>query len=302
MVRDPSVGRCPTWRRARRVTLVEGDLLDPAGAAPTRSPTARPTSSTTWPRRRSCPPRGRTRATTLERDRRRDRGRCWAPRGARTPAMRVLVATLERGLRRRGRVAAARGARRCARARPTASRSSPPTGSSARCATATACSPVGRDHLQPRVAAPAGALPAAQGRRAARRRSRSALRGRARARRPRRGARLVARRRRRARRAGSRCRPTSRATTSSPRGVGRTVGELVDGRVRRAPACDAEGRVRVDPAFVRPPEATPPVGDPSHARAGARLGARDRLRGDDRRDGRRPTSAAAARASGGATA
>jgi GDPmannose 4,6-dehydratase len=30
---------------------------------------------------------------------------------------------------------------------------------------------------------------------------------------------------------------------------------------------DPAAHVRVDPAFVRPPEATPPVGDPSHARA-----------------------------------
>ncbi|MBA3327825.1 MAG: GDP-mannose 4,6-dehydratase [Solirubrobacterales bacterium] len=48
-------------------------------------------------------------------------------------------------------------------------------------------------------------------------------------------------------------------------GVARTVGELADA----AFACvglRAEDHVRVDPAFVRPPEATPPVGDPSRAR------------------------------------
>jgi len=48
-------------------------------------------------------------------------------------------------------------------------------------------------------------------------------------------------------------------------GVGRTVGELVD----TAFACvglDPADHVRVDPAFVRPPESTPPVGDPSLAR------------------------------------
>ena len=47
-------------------------------------------------------------------------------------------------------------------------------------------------------------------------------------------------------------------------GVARTVGELVDS----AFACvglDPADHVRVDPAFVRPPEATPPVGDPSLA-------------------------------------
>ena len=49
-------------------------------------------------------------------------------------------------------------------------------------------------------------------------------------------------------------------------GVGRTVGDLVAtafGHVGLDPA----DHVRVDPAFVRPPEATPPVGDPSRARA-----------------------------------
>jgi GDPmannose 4,6-dehydratase len=49
-------------------------------------------------------------------------------------------------------------------------------------------------------------------------------------------------------------------------GVGRTVGDLVDAAFAAA-GISPDGRVRVDPAFVRPPEATPPVGDPSHARA-----------------------------------
>ena len=49
-------------------------------------------------------------------------------------------------------------------------------------------------------------------------------------------------------------------------GVGRTVGDLVDAAFAAAGVAP-EGRVRVDPAFVRPPEATAPVGDPSHARA-----------------------------------
>jgi GDPmannose 4,6-dehydratase len=48
-------------------------------------------------------------------------------------------------------------------------------------------------------------------------------------------------------------------------GVGRTVGDLVEAAFAAA-GISTEGRVRVDPAFVRPPEATPPVGDPSHAR------------------------------------
>lgn len=48
-------------------------------------------------------------------------------------------------------------------------------------------------------------------------------------------------------------------------GTGRTVGDLV----AAAFACvdlDPEPHVRVNPEFVRPPEATPPVGDPSLAR------------------------------------
>jgi GDPmannose 4,6-dehydratase len=50
-------------------------------------------------------------------------------------------------------------------------------------------------------------------------------------------------------------------------GVGRTVGDLVDAAFAAAGVEDGRERVRVDPAFVRPPEATPPVGDPAHARA-----------------------------------
>ena len=48
-------------------------------------------------------------------------------------------------------------------------------------------------------------------------------------------------------------------------GVGRTVGDLVEVAFAAA-GVDPEGRIRVDPAFVRPPEETPPVGDPSRAR------------------------------------
>jgi GDPmannose 4,6-dehydratase len=50
-------------------------------------------------------------------------------------------------------------------------------------------------------------------------------------------------------------------------GVGRTVGDLVDAAFAAAGVPDGRARVRVDPAFVRPPERTAPVGDPSHARA-----------------------------------
>jgi len=48
-------------------------------------------------------------------------------------------------------------------------------------------------------------------------------------------------------------------------GVGRTVGELVDTAFACVGLRPAD-HVRVDPAFVRPPEPTPPVGDPSLAR------------------------------------
>jgi GDPmannose 4,6-dehydratase len=49
-------------------------------------------------------------------------------------------------------------------------------------------------------------------------------------------------------------------------GEGRTVGDLVAAAFARAGA-DPEGRVRVDPAFLRPPEPTTLIGDPSKARA-----------------------------------
>jgi GDPmannose 4,6-dehydratase len=48
-------------------------------------------------------------------------------------------------------------------------------------------------------------------------------------------------------------------------GVSRTVGELVDAAFGAA-GVDPQGRIEVDPAFVRPPEATPLVGDPAKAR------------------------------------
>jgi GDPmannose 4,6-dehydratase len=57
-------------------------------------------------------------------------------------------------------------------------------------------------------------------------------------------------------------------------GVGRTVGQLVDAAFAAAGA-DPAGRVRVDPAFVRPPEQTPPVGNPARARE--RLGWRPQI-------------------------
>ena len=50
-------------------------------------------------------------------------------------------------------------------------------------------------------------------------------------------------------------------------GVGRTVGELVQTALGAAGIDGAvEDHVRVDPAFVRPPEPTALVGDPSRAR------------------------------------
>jgi GDPmannose 4,6-dehydratase len=49
-------------------------------------------------------------------------------------------------------------------------------------------------------------------------------------------------------------------------GVGRRVGDLVAAAFAHV-GLDPADHVRVDPGFVRPPEATPPVGDPSRARA-----------------------------------
>lgn len=48
-------------------------------------------------------------------------------------------------------------------------------------------------------------------------------------------------------------------------GTGRTVGDLVDAAFAAA-GVDPAGRVTVDPAFVRPAEATPLIGDPAKAR------------------------------------
>jgi len=49
-------------------------------------------------------------------------------------------------------------------------------------------------------------------------------------------------------------------------GVGRTVRELVETAFAHV-GLDADDHLRVDPAFVRPSEATAPVGDPSRARS-----------------------------------
>ncbi len=48
-------------------------------------------------------------------------------------------------------------------------------------------------------------------------------------------------------------------------GVGRSVGDLVDAAFAAA-GISAEGRIVVNPEYVRPAEATPPVGDPTRAR------------------------------------
>jgi GDPmannose 4,6-dehydratase len=48
-------------------------------------------------------------------------------------------------------------------------------------------------------------------------------------------------------------------------GVGRTVGDLVNAAFAAA-GISPDGRIRVDPAFIRPPEPWAPIGDPSHAR------------------------------------
>ena len=57
-------------------------------------------------------------------------------------------------------------------------------------------------------------------------------------------------------------------------GVGRTVGELVDVAFAVV-GLDASDHVSVDPALVRPPERTPPVGDTTLARE--RLGWRPEI-------------------------
>ena len=49
-------------------------------------------------------------------------------------------------------------------------------------------------------------------------------------------------------------------------GVGRTVGEFVTAAFDAAAVPEAQRHVRVDPAFVRPPEPVAPVGDASLAR------------------------------------
>jgi GDPmannose 4,6-dehydratase len=49
-------------------------------------------------------------------------------------------------------------------------------------------------------------------------------------------------------------------------GEGRTVGELVEAAFAAAGIGDRiEASIRVDPAFVRPPEPIAPIGDPSRA-------------------------------------
>ena len=73
------------------------------------------------------------------------------------------------------------------------------------------------------------------------------------------------RRGRHARRDRSPCAPTTPGDYVIASGIGRTVGDLVAAAFARAGA-DPEGRVRVDPAFVRPPEPTTLIGDPSRAR------------------------------------
>ncbi|HEU4658616.1 MAG TPA: GDP-mannose 4,6-dehydratase [Capillimicrobium sp.] len=61
-------------------------------------------------------------------------------------------------------------------------------------------------------------------------------------------------------------------------GTGRTVRELVEAACAAA-GVDPAGRIRVDPAFVRPPEATPQVGNPRRARE--RLGWRPEIGFDE---------------------
>ena len=198
-----------------RVPLLPADLLDPASIARAVAERRARTRSTTSPRRRSCPTRGTTRPRSIGGDRRRHRRAAGRRRGARRRRARA-GRQLERDLRRRRRLAAAedvadapaqplrRGEARRAWARRRAARTPRPL-------------PRLGDHVQPRVAAAARAVPAAQGHR---RRRRDRAR-----RRPRRSRSAISRpcatgRCPRRRRAGwcSRCATRRPATTSSRRG------------------------------------------------------------------------------------
>ena len=220
--------RSPCDARIDGVRTVHGDLADAASLRAAMLET-RPTSSTTSPRRRSCRRRGRTRPAARAR-RGRDRDAAGAARELDAAARHGR--DVRRDLRRRGR------SRRRTSETPMRPRS--PYG----VAKLAALGLVGtlrhsarharrqRDRLQPRVAAPAGALPAAQGH-ARRGGDQARPAGRARARRPRRGARLVRRARRRARLPADAAGRRAATTTCSPPASGARSRELVDAAFAR---------------------------------------------------------------------
>ena len=277
----------PDLRRCAAMSLVRRRPARPADAAPRPSPRPGRDELYHLAAPTFVPDSWEDPTETVGRDRRRRPRRCWPPRWRSGPAPARVGLDLERGLRRRGRVA------RSTSARPMRPRT--PYGVAKLAAHGLvgalrehhglfACS---GHHLQPRVAAPARALPAAQGH-ARRRRDRARARGGARARRPRRGARLVARAPTScAARVAGAAAPTSRATTSIASGVGRTVARARRRRLRRASTLDWRATCASTRRSCAPPEPTPPVGDPTRARERAGLGAGESVRGDHRRDGRR---------------
>ena len=208
-------------------------------------------------------------------DRRRRPRRCWPPRARPSGRARVWRGDLERGVRRRGRVAPARahadapalalrrGQARRARPGRRDARAPRPARCPGRSPTTT--SPPRRpEHFLPRKVT-RGAAAIALG-----------ARGRAGARRPRRGARLERTPRRRARRCACGAAADEPGDYVFASGVGRTVRDLV------AAAFAARGRrPRRAASASTPPSCarrrpTPPVGDPSRARERARAGSRDR--------------------------
>ena len=223
--RAPGAGRGAARRhRARRRRRRR-----PRRAAPRRCARRGPTGSTTSPRRRSCPRRGTTppgRCATIA------EATATVLELARELDLRVVVAVLAGDLRRRRRQPAGRGQPQAAALALRRRQARRARARRASCARARRARVLGH-HLQPRVAAPARALRDAQdhprrGGDPARAASDELALGDLE-----RAARLVARARRRARASRSRSTTTSRATTSWPAASARTVGDFVDGGVRR---------------------------------------------------------------------
>ena len=249
--RRPGRAGAPASAARRRVGRSRGDLLRPGHAARRRRTTPGPTSSTTSPRRRSSPTRGRTRP------------RPW-PRSPTATA--TLLARRARGRPRpcacgsrpRARSSATRGrahrpsAARCARARPTASAKLAAhglVGAMRERYGLFACSGLTYNHESPRR--PEHFLTRKVTRGAAA--IKLGLERRARARRPRRGARLVARRRRRARPRGWRSQADEPGDYVIASGVGRTVRDFVAAAFARArPRLGGPRPRRPAPSCARP--------------------------------------------------